>query len=288
MYSWLCADVSFKAWHSPLGWGCQQLQHCVGTVVSVASPEHLPRGKCCLHSPGGLIFSPAASRKPNFLQQRCSSPSSLWLVVSLVSIRTPRSFLVELLSSLVATDMYWCFSLGAGICTSLWQTSQGSCEPNSPAWCPSGWQHNPLICQPLLPVLCDLQTSAGNTVPIIQIINEEAEQGGTQHWPLEYTPVTQPNWTSCCWTGSASFQSTVCSCSPHISCVSGRILRDTVTVSTALLSSTRLSSLPGQLPTGKENWQWTASLSKLKLYEGKTELAVGICLASKLLRFTVP
>lgn len=54
MYSWLCADVSFKAWHSPLGWGCQQLQHCVGTVVSVASPEHLPRESAACIALGDL------------------------------------------------------------------------------------------------------------------------------------------------------------------------------------------------------------------------------------------
>lgn len=152
-------------------------------------------------SPWGTIFSPAPSQKPNFLQQRCSSPSSLWLVVNQVSTRTPRSFLAELLSRWAAPGMYQGFSPGAGLCTSLWQTSQGSCEPSSPTcWCPSGWHHDPLMYQPLLPALCNLQTPAGTLCPSSRSLMKGLSRVGpsTDLWS---TPLQSPNPTGLCAAG---------------------------------------------------------------------------------------
>lgn len=246
MYSWLCADVSFKAWHSPLGWGCQQLQHCVGTVMSVASPEHLPRESAACIALGDLSSHQQLPENQTSFSRDVLAHHRCGLWSAWCPSGHPGPFLLNCFPvwwPLTCTDA---FPLVQGFALLFGKLRKAPVSPillpdvpldgSTTLWSVS---HSCQFC-----VICKLLQV---TVPIIQIINEEAEQGGTQHWPLEYTPVTQPNWTSCCWTGSASFQSTVCSCSPHISCVSGRILRDTVTVSTALLSSTRLSSLPGQL-----------------------------------------
>ena len=84
-----------------------------------------------------------------------------WLLVNLLSTRTPRSLSTELFSNRSALSLYWC----NGLFLPRWRntcpcwTSSSSSLPNSPA-CPgiTEWQHSLLVYPPLLPVLCHQQT----------------------------------------------------------------------------------------------------------------------------------
>lgn len=64
-----------------LGWGCQQLQHCVGTDASVPSPEHLPWEGAACNSPGGVTShqhlpkTKTSSRRHTLAHHLCGSCS---------------------------------------------------------------------------------------------------------------------------------------------------------------------------------------------------------------------
>jgi len=88
-----------------------------------------------------------------------------WLMVNLLSIRTPRSLSVELLSSRSApacTGSWGYSSLGAGPCACPCWTSSSSSAPNSPA-SPghAEWQHSLPVYLPLLPASCHQRTCWG-------------------------------------------------------------------------------------------------------------------------------
>ena len=115
-----------------------------------------------------------------------------WLMVNLVSIRTPRSFSAKLLSSWSAPacpGAWGSSSPEAGRGISLRWTSQGSCRPVSPTcWSPSEWHHNQLAYQSLLFIYTGLLT------PLLDFLPIEMDQS----WALkrQFLKINQLLWTA--------------------------------------------------------------------------------------------
>jgi len=102
-----------------------------------------------------------------------------WLMVKLVSTRTPKFFPAKLLSSWASLSIYWCMDpstqgsfLGAGLFISHCWSSWGSFQLISPA-CPAAeWQHDPLVYQLLLPVCVIFRLAEDVLCHIMQMISE--------------------------------------------------------------------------------------------------------------------
>lgn len=76
-------------------------------------------------------------------------------------------------------------SMGAGLCSSFYWTSQYTCLSISPAgWDPSEKQHIRLVYQSLLPVWIICRLAEGALSPIIHVINEDIKLFWTQFQPL--------------------------------------------------------------------------------------------------------
>ena len=117
----------------------------------VKRKNHLPQ-------PLAIVFL----MEPGKLLAACTGMEHCWLMISLLSIWTPRFFSEKLLSScsVPACTHAWTYSFtGPGFCISLCWTFWNYCGSTSPA-CPSSFeqQNNHLLDQPLLPDLYHLQT----------------------------------------------------------------------------------------------------------------------------------
>ena len=120
------------------------------TVPSVRPHQQWEEGK-------DHLFTCFSNTLSNAVKNTISLPSgniTLLIPFSLISPRTLRSFLSELLSSGVASKhvLVLVVELHVDVLVELHEVL-GS--PFFPAYqSPSGWQHRPLVNQPLLPVLC--------------------------------------------------------------------------------------------------------------------------------------
>lgn len=115
-----------------------------------------------------------------------------WIIVNLVSTRTPGSFSAKLLSrrsALACPHARGYSSPGAGHGISLCWTSRGLCEPTFPA-CrgPSDWHHKQLAYQSLLIIHTGIMT------PSFDFLPTEMEQP----WALkcQFLKINQHPWTA--------------------------------------------------------------------------------------------